>query len=384
MGEARSSQRLTGSIGALLLAVLACGGEKAEEKPAAPPPGPPLGVLELPVSLRSGDAAPSDSRKVEVTPGDIRVDGQVVLTLENGRVPAAERQGDVVPKLKAALGNPARPALSLGLHSSLPYETAAAVLSTASSAGMRKVAFQVRKPGGSPVAAWLVPTSFQVVPRSYDAVAITDVDPRKWDDFGAAWQAIYDACRTSQTGSCAYVPGSVAKGGELKLVLHASGQGVNVNFFRVGLTDEQLAAEEQARQAELAAKKEDVVQGRGEPSELEEQLLEGPPASEAMFQFRAREALEAPSALTAAMQPLCGPRACGAVVTADDNTLAVRVVSLIGAAFADGAAPSLAFELPWTPKPKPKVLPQPAAPPVALPEAPAKKKAAKKPARKKK
>jgi hypothetical protein len=32
----------------------------------------------------------------------------------------------------------------------------------------------------------------------------------------------------------------------------------------------------------------------------------------------------------------------------------VRVVSMIGAAFADGAAPpTLAFELPWTEKPKP-------------------------------
>ena len=52
--------------------------------------------------------------------------------------------------------------------------------------------------------------------------------------------------------------------------------------------------------------------------------------------------------------PLCGTRACGAVVSAESPTMMVRVVSLIGAAFADGsAAPSLAFEMPWTEKPKP-------------------------------
>jgi hypothetical protein len=369
-----------------MLCGLACAcGEKAPEAPAGPPPGPPLGPLELPVSLRNGDGAIADARKVEVTLGDIRVDGQVVLTLQNGLVAAADKQGDVLPKLKAALATPARPALALGVHSSLFYETAAYVLSTAASAGMRKLALQVRKPGGSPVAAWLVTTSFQVGPRSDDAVAFADVDSRKWDDFGGAWQAIYDACRTSQTGSCAYVQGNVAKGGDLKLVLHASGQGVNVNFFRVGLTAEQLAAEEQARLAELATKKEDFLQGKMEKTDLEQQLLEGPPAAEALFQFRAKDALEAPSALSEVMQPLCGPRACGAVVTADSNTLMVRVVSLIGAAFADGsAAPSLSFELPWTEKPKPKVVPTPVTPAAALPSEPEKKAPSKKAKKKKK
>jgi hypothetical protein len=62
------------------------------------------------------------------------------------------------------------------------------------------------------------------------------------------------------------------------------------------------------------------------------------------------------------MRPLCGNRACGAVVSAEAATLFVRVASLIGAAFPDGgAAPVLAFELPWTEKPKPAVA-VPAAP----------------------
>ena len=141
---------------------------------------------------------------------------------------------------------------------------------------------------------------------------------------------------------------------------------MNLNFFRVGITPEQLAEEQKQQAAELAKKKEDFVQGRGvKKTDLEEDLLAGPPAGEALFQFRAREALEAKegSVLSQVMQPLCGSKACGAVVSAEPNTLMVRVVSLIGAAFADGAAPpSLAFELPWTPKPVPPP-PAPAAAP---------------------
>jgi hypothetical protein len=67
------------------------------------------------------------------------------------------------------------------------------------------------------------------------------------------------------------------------------------------------------------------------------------------------------------MKPLCGSKACGAVLSAESTTLVVRVVSLIGAAFPDGAAPPIvAFELPWTEKPKapPAV---PAAAPAAAP-----------------
>jgi hypothetical protein len=162
------------------------------------------------------------------------------------------------------------------------------------------------------------------------------------------------------------VQSNVAKGGNLKIVLHASGQGVNVNFFRAGLTPEELAAEEAARKAELATKKEDFMQGRGvTKTDLEKELLEGDPANEALFQFRAKEALELPSAVSQVMEPLCGTKACGAIVSADSNTLMVRVVSLIGAAFADGSAPPvLAFELPWTEKPK-------AAPPAAAAAPPA-------------
>lgn len=330
----------------------ACGGgEKAPEAPKIDVPA--LGVLELPVSLRNGDPAPGDARKVEVSQTGIRVDDQPLLLLENGRVPDAERSGDEITKLKAALQSPAKAAVALTLHASLSYDTAALVIATLKAAGVSQPSLQVRKPGSSTTPGWMSVKSFQTTPRTDDEVVMPDVQSRTWDEFTAAWQAIYDACRGAQTGSCAYVQNNVAKGGKLQIVLHASGKGVNVDYFRVGISPEQLAAEAEARKAEQAKAKEDVVQGRAKQTDVAAELLEGDPAGEALFQFRDREALSSPSPVSATMGVLCGSKACGAVVRGEGNTLAVRFVSLIGAAFPDGSAPPiLAFELPWTEKPK--------------------------------
>ena len=96
-------------------------------------------------------------------------------------------------------------------------------------------------------------------------------------------------------------------------------------LFRTGLTQEQLDAEAKQRDAELAKKKEDVVQGRGgvKKTDLEAELADGAPPNEAAFQFRAKDALDAPSSVTDVMQPLCGSKACGVVVSGESNTLMV-------------------------------------------------------------
>jgi biopolymer transport protein ExbD len=353
-----------------LLAVAGCNHE-AEAAKAAEAAGPPLGVLELPVSMRTGDKPPDNARKVEVTASELRVDDQVVLKLEGSRVPAAEQKDGVIPKLSAALANPARGRIALHALAALPYETAALVLNTASAAGMHQLSLRVRKPSGSTETGWLSVDAFQMTPRTYDEVPLQGVEAHTWDEFAAAWQAMHDACRASQTATCPYVESNVAKGGKLKLVLFAAGSGVNVNVFRVGVSPEELAAEQQRRKAELAGKKEDAIQGRAKVTDVEKELAEGEPATEALFQFRAQEALDPPSAVSAVMQPLCGTKPCGAVVSAENNTMMVRVVSLIGAAYSEAASvPPLAFEMSWTPKPK-----APPPPPVVSAEPPAASKA---------
>jgi hypothetical protein len=340
-----------GVSGLVCVLSIACGGEKPPEAPKIDVPA--LGVLELPVSLRNADAAPSDARKVEVSQTGIRVDDQPLMLLETAHVPAAEREGDVITKLKAAMQSPSKSAVALSLHASLPYDTAALVIHTLKASGMAQLSLQVRKPGASTTAGWMTIKAFQTTPRTDAEVPFPQVEPLTWDEFTSNWQAIYDACRGAQTGSCAYVETDVAKGGKLQIVLHGSGQGVNVDFFRVGISPEQLAAEAESRKASAAKAKEDVVQGRAKQTDVAAELVSGDPSNQALFQFRDREALASPSPVSAVMNVLCGSKACGAVVRGESNTLVVRVFSLIGAAFPDGNAPPvLAFELPWTEKPK--------------------------------
>ena len=326
----------------------ACGGEEEKAQEAAEPEAPALGVLELPVSLRTADPAPSGFHAVEVTPAALRLGDKQLLTLDAGRLKPADLQGDVIPALKAALTSSARAGLALGVHSSLPYGTAARVLHTAAEAGVSKLSLKVRKATGT-TAGWMTLGGFAVgkASKNEEEVAFPSVAPRKWDEFVRSWEAIYNACREAETGGCAHVPQSIAEGGNLKLVLLAKGSGVNLNFFRVGLGAEELAAEEKQRESEIAAKKEDFKQGRLEQTDLEEALLKGPPASEALFQFRSKEAVKDPSPVSATMKPLCGSNACGVVLQAEDRTLMVRVAQLLGAAFPDGsAAPTVVFELP--------------------------------------
>lgn len=345
-----------------LLGGFGCGDKEAEGGDDTPK-GPVLGDMELPVSLRTDGAAPADSNKLEISPTEMRLNDKTVLMLEGGRVPAAEQQAGVIAKLKAALASPSKPILALHLHAMLPYETLAQVLTTAHEAGVHDAAFRVRKVGATPETGWMRVDGFALTGRTEMEVPIGSVAPRKWDEFTAQWQAISDACRGAMTGSCAYVPTTPAKGGNLKMVLFASGQGVNINFYRVGVSPEQLAAEEAALKAQTAKAQEDVAQGRKEAMDLEEQLAGGPPPAEALFQFRNNEGLKSPSPISATLAPLCGTNACGVVLSADGNTKLMGVLSLIGAAFPDGsAAPHIAFEQPWTEKIK---APAPAAAPAA-------------------
>jgi hypothetical protein len=88
-----------------------------------------------------------------------------------------------------------------------------------------------------------------------------------------------------------------------------------------------------------------------------EALLLGDPYTYALFQFRYQEALRGPSALAKTIAPMCSKQRCGMVLTADPITPLLNVVSMIGAAFPDGATmPVFAVELPWTERPKPAVL----------------------------
>lgn len=317
--------------------LVACGGGEGDAAKA--PSGPIVGVLELPVSLRMSGGAPADAHEVEVSPSALHVGGQPVLTLSGGLVAAADRAASELPKLSSALKSPMRSRVALSISAEVPYETVALVLSTAKSAGMRGVAFKVRKPGGSSDTGFLALDDFGVGPKTKldQEVAQSGVVPRPWGDFAAQWEAVQNGCQSAQTGSCAYKPEKIAEGGHLKITLYAAGQGVNVNFSQVGAPPP----------AEAPAKpKVELIEGVKQ-TDIVKDVEEAPPATEASFQFRAQEALKSPSPLSSALKPLCGTTACGVVVSAEKATMFVRVASLLGAAFPDGTPPPVVtFELP--------------------------------------
>jgi hypothetical protein len=343
-----------------LLVVAAFGCESKEDAPPAASQadevGRPLSDLELPVSHRSGDAAPTNAAVVESTSEQMRVDGAVVSNLERGLVPEKEHSNGVMPKLSDKIRG--RSALALRMQANLPYETVALVLSTAKKAGVRDVRFNVRPVGGEGAkTGWIDLGQYVMSSKAEDLPEIPGTKARSWNDFTDKWEEIFDGCRSARTGNCAYVTDNFAEGGTLRLELMASGRGININFFRRGLSPEQQAEEEEKRAAHVAAKKQDFLDGRIDEDEMMQVLMLGRPATYALFQFRYQEALSKTSPITGTMAPVCRSRECGVVVTADKVTRFVNLISLLGAAFPDGTpTPGFAFEMPWTKRPQPEDL----------------------------
>jgi len=318
-----------------------------------------LADLELPVSLRTRDNQPTDAHQLEATTDQLRVNGAPVITLQKGVVAPEDLREGVIPKLESALRAQSHATVAMRLEAIIPYETVALVLNTAKQVGVMNAAFQVRETGSTTRTGWLNADSYVMSSRADDLPPIQTVNAKSWDAFTGKWKDVTAACRTAASGNCAYADTNFARGGTLKIELHTSGRGLNVNFFRRGLTPAQEREEEVKRRKELAKKKESFLQGHISHDEMVEYLLLGDPSTQALFQFRYQEALAAPSALSGTIAPLCGQERCGVLIAADKISPMVRVVSLMGAAFPDGTtAPAYAFEMPWTKRPIPTGLPE--------------------------
>jgi hypothetical protein len=324
---------------------------------AAPEPVRALQDIELPVSLRLSDHPPADARQLEANDQQLTMDGVAIVGLAKGRVAAADKNGGTIPKLEARLQSPPRSTIALRFQANVPYETVALVLSTARKIGMSNAAIQVRETGAAKRTGWVLLEGFVLSSKADDVPAIPAIKERSWNDFTDNWQAVLNGCKTSPTGNCAYVNDNYAQGGTLKLELMASGRGINIDFFRRGLTPQQEVVEDKNRAKILASKKEDFLQGRISHDDMVEALLLGDPSTYALFQFRYQEALKGPSALAKTMAPMCQKQRCGMVLSADAITPLLNVVSMVGAAFPDGTSlPVFAVELPWTERPKPAML----------------------------
>ena len=346
--------RIGGSLrGAALAtcALLACSDGKEEVKPD---PTPRLGVLELPIAHRTDDALPAKAAQLEITPTALLVDGDEVLSLDKGKLPASELAGYDIAKLKRTLAG--KPALAISVYAATPYATLARVLHSAVSAGIDGVTFRVRRPNATSKTGWLT------IPRSRftasaDEAKFPETELLAWDSFGSAWEESLAACQVSAKADCGYRPLSKAQGGKLDMLLRVRGTGIALRFRQAGAAPqapagaalhEQIAPDggRKAKDKPKRRKRAELLDGVAGSAPRDEQPPPAP-STEHVFTLRGDQATADPSPITGIVRPVCGSVSCPVVVDADGVSMSGQVLGLLGAAFPDGApAPSVAWVLP--------------------------------------
>ncbi len=318
---------------ALLACLCACDGSGSEEDKK-----PIVGLLELPISHRTSGARPADATQVEIGVTEVRIDGESVLTLDNGKVQAADAQNDQLPKLAGKLG--AKRALAITVHAATPFATLGQVLKTALASGPKELAFQVRKPNSTTESGWLV------IKQSHFAESADDpkfnVDELvAWDSFTKVWEDALGACQASSRADCGYRPLAKAEGGKLDLMLRVRGSGLALRFRQTGMPTpaEGEAAPEKPKKPAV-----EMLEGIKAQPAAEEEAPE--PSTEHVFTLRADQATIDPSPVSGIVKPTCSGQTCSAVLEAEAISMSGRVISLIGAAFPDGTPePKLAWVL---------------------------------------
>lgn len=337
----RTTLRLLPAI-ALLIAPSALGCDEEEE--IQEEPAPELGVMELPISLRNSDAAPNNAMRISISPNAMGADGAHLIDLEGGRVPEGELGGDaIITKLQEKLrSGGSRRAGAITLHVNTPYETLTAVLSTLKANNIDTVGFEVRKPGGAGETGWMVLTNYAVEPADDEPESFS-VGQRRWNDLVESWQEVYEACRRDHYVDCDGKPFNPAEGGEMEISMFARGSALKVNFERFG-----ISAEEDERAAAAAKARPAMIEGVPSPVGEGEEEDMGPPVTDGTFTWRFRAATdEGLSPISGAFRPLCGAQPCGVVLTGDPDTLSMRLLSFLGAAFPNGTeAPITHWEIP--------------------------------------
>jgi hypothetical protein len=298
---------------------------------------PIVGVLELPIAHRNASPEPGDAARIEIGASEIRLAGEPLIALENGKIPAAERSGYVLPKLKGKLAG--KRVLAMSVYAASPYATVARVIFTGYEAGAREFAFRVRKPGTATDTGWMVLHNVHFTPTPEDG-KFGEGALLPWEKFSAHWEESLGACKAGvRSGDCGYSPLGKAQGGQLDMMLRVRGSGLALRFRQTGAPPPPEKPKKQ--KAEML----DGIKGGGGGGAAEPEEPE--PATEHVFTLRADQATEVPSPISDIVKPVCAGQSCPAVVDAEGISMSGTVLSLIGAAFPDGVPePKLALVLP--------------------------------------
>jgi hypothetical protein len=295
-----------------------------------------VGVLELPIVQRNAGNPVATAARIEISPSELRVDGEPVLTLTNGKIPPAEAVGYILPKLKAKLTG--KGGLAITAHATIPYATLARVIQTGLDSGAKELAFQVRKPNTTKDTGWLTirESHFTDTPES-GKFAQGELLP--WGSFAKVWEESINGCQASGRADCGYTPMAKAEGGQLDMMLRVRGSGIALRMRQEGVPE---AAPEAEKPKKARA---EMLDGIKAAPVAEEKPPE--PSTEHVFTLRADQATAVPSPISGITKPVCGSVTCPIVLDAEGISSTIHVLSLLGAAFPDGTPePKVAWVLP--------------------------------------
>ncbi|HEX5656498.1 MAG TPA: hypothetical protein VFX59_04850 [Polyangiales bacterium] len=336
------------SAAALTAALALTGCDKEEVKPDSTPR---VGVLELGTAHRFSDPAPAGPAHIEISPSELVLEGEQVIPLENGKLPAAEKSGYEIPKLKAKLSG--KQSLALSVHAAVPYATLARVMYTGSEAGIKDVAFKVRKPNSTNQVGYIDIKQFHFI-KSPDAADFTESELVSWDKWTAVWDDALSSCQAAgPKADCGYSPMAKAQGGKLDLMLRVRGTGFALRFRQAGAAEAvadagaPVAAADPKKKDKKKKKKAEMLDGIKAAPEAAEEEAPPEPSHEHVFTLRTDQATADPSPISGIVKPLCSSLVCPVVLDVEGVSISGPIFGLLGAAFPDGTtAPKVAFVLP--------------------------------------
>jgi hypothetical protein len=305
-------------------------------------------VLELPISFRHAGTEPADAARIEIGTSEIRVGGETALALENGKIPAAERDGDILPKLKAKLAG--KNVLAISVFAASPYGTLARVINTGFAAGARSLAFKVRKPGSNSEVGWMTLNQSHFTPTSEDGKFGDALLP--WEKFTAVWEESLGACQAGiRGGDCGYRPMGKAEGGKLDMMLRVRGAGLALRCRQTGAPPKPEPVAKPPAELMDGVKNKKRIDAAAAAAAVAA-AAQAEVSTEHVFSMRAEQATELPSSpISDIVKPICGSVSCPVVLDSEGISMSGTVLSLIGAAFPDNTPePNLAWVMPPAPK----------------------------------
>ncbi len=304
-------------------------------------PVPTVGSLELPISSWNTGAA--SGMEIIMVPDAIFAGGAKVMDLIRGQVPVADRQTRGLSAMASVLDSAERPSLTIVAHGAVGFGTLARVIESATLRGFSQFQIAVRTNSAMPAVRGFLPLSQPQILVGASAEVPFSEPRRSFREVNDAWQAMFDACRGARYIDCDHVPATrPSDDGSFYLALFSRGSAMQMHLRRFAVP---TPAADAPAPAPTAPAQELAVGQAGDQSHPLDMLqlnVEG-----ATFSFRAEVAAQADNGISTTARTLCGVSRCDLIIEGDEETPLMRIVTLVGAAFPNGAqVPRVAIRVP--------------------------------------